>query len=212
MAGLQPATRRLLTEATAAATYRTAAQTAADADARIAAVKAKPSGLAALGADGIVPASQLPAVSVQGVVKATQTDRTGTTTATDDPELILANLSAGTYAVDLLTRHKCTSTTTSTARLSVTAGTLEGVLYGTNSGSPSAALSAYSPPGSPGATLATGGLLYVASTQTITVGMLRGILILSAAATLSFQFAPGSTTVTASLMPGSALRATRLGA
>lgn len=105
---LQPATRRLLTEAAAAATYRTAAQTAADADARIAAMlttqKAKPSGLASLGADGIVPAAQLPAPASAPLyaVLSNASVSPSTASASAATGLSLTLPAAGTYLIDVL--------------------------------------------------------------------------------------------------------------
>jgi hypothetical protein len=105
----QTAARRLLTEAAAAATYRTAAQVTAAAQAAAdgAAAASIPlvqkgaaSGVATLGADGKVTAAQLPpATSLFGAVKAATTTRTATTLAAD-PDLVVT-LGVGTYWVEV---------------------------------------------------------------------------------------------------------------
>jgi hypothetical protein len=59
--------------------------------------KGAPSGLASLGADGKVPAGQLPpAAAVFSVAKSADTSR-GVAAMADDPHLLLTGLAAGTY-------------------------------------------------------------------------------------------------------------------
>lgn len=98
---VQSPTDRLLTEATAAAAYRTAAQVDTQADARIALKRGAANGLASLGADGVVPAAQLPAVSSpsQTVYVPAQVTLAQSTTAVADVGLNLS-LVAGTYLID----------------------------------------------------------------------------------------------------------------
>lgn len=67
--------------------------------------KGQPNGLATLGADGKVPAGQLPpGATVFAAVKSADTTRVSTITATDDPHLTFANVPAGTYQVDAFLR------------------------------------------------------------------------------------------------------------
>lgn len=104
-APLQPATRRLLTEAAGDLKFRTAAQVTTEADARAAAAitaqKAQPSGLASLGADGKVPSGQLPPAAVLTVAsyRATDVTLTASTTTPADVGLSVA-LTAGTWLLD----------------------------------------------------------------------------------------------------------------
>lgn len=92
---------RLLTEAAGALVFRTAAQVDTQADARVAAMlaaqKNKPSGLAGLGPDGLVPASQLPPAAVTTIVKQRTADWQSMSTAYVIDPLLSAMLPAGTY-------------------------------------------------------------------------------------------------------------------
>jgi hypothetical protein len=90
MAGAQPASRRLLTEGNAAATYIPLGQ------------KGAASGVATLGSDQKVPSAQLPNIPVLLTAsKATDTSRTAVTTTADDPELVLSAVPVGLYVVEL---------------------------------------------------------------------------------------------------------------
>jgi hypothetical protein len=79
---VQPATRRLLTEQAGAAL--------------ITAQKAQPGGLASLGADGKVPATQLPPAGVFFLAKKPADTTRSATTVLNDPDLVLAGLTPGT--------------------------------------------------------------------------------------------------------------------
>jgi hypothetical protein len=107
----QTAARRLLTEAAAAATYRTAAQVTTEAQAKADAAaaasiplaqKGVASGVASLGADGKVLTAQLPpaATTVLLAGKGVDTSRASTVTLAADPELTFAAVPVGTYVLE----------------------------------------------------------------------------------------------------------------
>lgn len=207
----QPATRRLLTEAAAAAGYQpkgsyqpagsyltTAAYTAD---------KGAPSGLATLGADGKVLPAQLPAANVgtYTVGKAADTTRS-TTGATNDTDLIVPGLAAGTYEFSLSVMYKPPTAAAVAVghTLAVSAGGMYGGLvvagyqYGTPVGRDQGGTV-------PAATWPQQNLTTAAVANFTTMTIYRGTLTLSAAATLSYQWAP-NTASAVSLCAGSALR------
>lgn len=132
MTGIQPANRKLLDDALAASLYRTAAQVTTEATAQantavsamLTAQKAKPSGLASLGADGLVPANQLPPIAAAPIfsrLSASYANSTaGATTWLDVPGWQLDNITPGFWQVELF-GSAMVSTTNNSGMLSLAA-------------------------------------------------------------------------------------------
>lgn len=182
---VQPDTRRLAVLSDLAGFLTSAAFTA---------LRGAPSGLATLGADGVLPAAQLPAgIGGSFAVKPADTSRASTTTQTDDPDLKLS-LGAGLYSLELAVVNS--GGTIANAKLGVTAGALTqlgaGVsVTGTVLNAPAA----------------LGTLVQLGTGATRLWATVR----LSSAAVLSLQWAQSTTSTTAStLAAGSWLRVQRL--
>jgi hypothetical protein len=215
----QTAAHRLVTEAAAAATYRTAAQVTTEATAQAAAAaapklatatytaeKGAANGIATLGSDGKVPTAQLPPAAASpllGVYKANNTQRS-TTTLADDPDLGLTVLTGtywvevegillnGSFANNLLWTLGGTASFTSPANATVYS-------YGTiAAGSTSVTKGSATPTAQPGPS--TNGYLGFRFAVPIVV---------TAGGTLTFMWAPNSSN-TLNVIPGSRMRAQKL--
>jgi hypothetical protein len=102
---LQPATRRLLTEAAAATAYQPKGSYQPAGSYLTTAQLGAASGVASLGSDGKVLPAQLPAGAVVlAKTKTAPTSRANAAALTDDPDLVLTNVPAGNYVLDGLLR------------------------------------------------------------------------------------------------------------
>jgi hypothetical protein len=191
---VQPATRRLLTEAAGTATYVPLSSRGAA------------NGVATLGADGKVPLNQLSG-SALVAIKPADTTVTNSSAFTDDPHLSFTNVAAGNYDIELFLRLNSTAATWSGA-LGWTTGGYDGLLYTTKVSSLNAAAAA------PSWVAAGAGNAFTvpADTSTAHVAIVSGVLYLPAAQaklTLKWCQASASTTPTI-LKTGSHMRLSRI--
>jgi hypothetical protein len=207
---LQPATRRLLTEAAAAAAYQPKGSYQPAGSYLTTAQLGAANGVASLGADGKVPAGQLPPSSLVSFAAAKAADTTRTNgTVTADPDLAFASVPAGTYEVTYHCALKSTASTQNLGHnLGVSAGVLTGSLIYAGSAT-SGTVGVLSLSGAGGATL-TLPSVGTGTANTLVVMTYRGTLNLSAAATFSLSWWLASGT-TITLAAGTGLRLVKIG-
>jgi hypothetical protein len=190
---LQPATRRLLTEAAAATAYQPKGTYQPAGSYLTTAQLGAANGVASLGADGKVPAGQLPPSSLVSfaAAKAADLTRTSVGNGTADPDLAFASVPAGTYEVTYHCAYKSTATSQTLGQsLVVSAGVLTAAL--TSAGSPlGSTVNGLFLSGAGGTTMVLSQIGTGGTANTLGVVTYRGTLNLSAAATFSLSLVPG---------------------